>query len=173
MNADWIIEPLGKTHDRAEFSCGVPALDDYLKRRASQDARRRVAAPFMLVEAGGTAVCGYYTLSQMAVEIETLPEDIAKKLPKYPMVPVTLLGRLAIDRRFRGQGLGEFLLIDALRRSWSLSREIAAMAVLVEAKDEAAASFYEAYKFRRLPGHKDRLFLPMAKLDRLFAAGGG
>lgn len=173
MNADWIIEPLGKTHDRAAFSCGVPALDDYLQRRASQDARRRVAAPFMLVEAGGAAVRGYYTLSQMAVEIEELPEDIAKKLPKYPMVPVTLLGRLAVDQEFRGRGLGEFLLMDALRRSWSLSREIAAMAVLVDAKDEAAASFYEAYKFRRLSGRQDRLFLPMAKLDRLLAGSGG
>ena len=170
MNARWIIEPLGKTHNRAAFSCGVPALDDYLQRRASQDAKRRVAAPFMLVEAGGEAVCGYYTLSQMAVEIEDLPEDIAKKLPKYPMAPVTLLGRLAVDVRFRGQGLGEYLLMDALRRSWTLSREIAAMAVLVDAKNEAAASFYESYEFRRLPGQQERLFLPMAMLDRLFAS---
>ncbi len=172
MNARWIIEPLGKTHNRAAFSCGVPALDDYLQRRASQDAKRRVAAPFMLIEAGGEAVCGYYTLSQMAVEIEDLPEDIAKKLPKYPMAPVTLLGRLAVDVRFRGQGLGEYLLMDALRRSWTLSREIAAMAVLVDAKDEDAASFYESYDFRRLPGRRNRLFLPMAMLDRLFAEGG-
>ena len=168
MNTRWIIEPLGKTHDRAAFSCGVPALDDYLQRRASQDAKRRVAAPFMLIEAGGEAVCGYYTLSRMAVDIESMPEDIARKLPKYPMVPVTLLGRLAVDRKFRGQGLGEFLLMDALRRSWSLSREIAAMAVLVYAKDEAAASFYEAHEFRRLPDQPDRLLLPMAELDRLF-----
>ena len=122
----------------------------------------------MLVAAGSEAVCGYYTLSQMAVEIEDLPRDTAKKLPKYPMIPVTLLGRLAIDLRFRGQGLGEFLLMDALRRSWTLSREIAAMAVLVDAKDEAAASFYESYEFRRLPGQHDRLFLPMAELNRLF-----
>lgn len=172
MNARWIIEPLAKAHDRVAFSCGVPALDDYLKRRASQDAKRRVAAPFMLVEDGGAAVCGYYTLSQMAVEIESVPEDIARKLPKYPMVPVTLLGRLAVDLRFRGQGLGEYLLMDALRRSWTLSREIAAMAVLVDAKDEAAASFYEAHEFRPLPGLHDRLLLPMAELDRLFAGDG-
>ena len=170
MNIRWIIEPLGKAHARAAFSCGVPALDDYLQRRASQDAKRRVAAPFMLVEAGGVAVCGYYTLSQMAVEIEDLPEDIAKKLPKYPMVPVTLLGRLAVDLRFRGQGLGEYLLMDALRRSWTLSREIAAMAVLVDAKDEAAASFYVSHEFRPLPDRHDRLLLPMAELDRLFAS---
>jgi len=168
LNTRWIIEPLGKGHDRAAFSCGVSVLDDYLQRRASQDAKRRVAAPFMLVAAGSEAVCGYYTLSQMAVEIEDLPRDTAKKLPKYPMIPVTLLGRLAIDLRFRGQGLGEFLLMDALRRSWTLSREIAAMAVLVDAKDEAAALFYESYEFRRLPGQHDRLFLPMAELNRLF-----
>jgi GNAT superfamily N-acetyltransferase len=168
LNARWIIEPLGKAHDRAAFSCGVPALDDYLQRRASQDAKRRVAAPFMLIEDGGAAVCGYYTLSQMAVEIEDLPEDVTKKLLKYPMVPVTLLGRLAVDLRFRGQGLGEYLLMDALRRSWTLSREIAAMAILVDAKDETAASFYETYEFRRLPGRHDRLFLPMSMLDRLF-----
>ncbi len=173
MNASWIIEPLGKAHDRGAFSCGVPALDDYLRVRASQDARRRVAAPFMLVEADSGAVRGYYTLSQMAVELEDLPDDIAKKLPKYPMVPVTLLGRLAVDLRLRGQGLGGFLLMDALRRSWSLSREIAAMAVLVDAKDEAAASFYQSYEFQRLPGRRDRLFLPMSTLDRLFVGVGG
>jgi GNAT superfamily N-acetyltransferase len=169
LSARWIIEPLGKAHDRGDFSCGVPALDDYLRVRASQDAKRRVAAPFVLVDDGSAAVCGYYTLSQMAVELEGLPDDITKKLPKYPMVPVTLLGRLAVDLRLRGQGLGGFLLTDALRRSWSLSREIAAMAVLVDAKDEAAASFYESYEFRHLPGHSDRLFLPMSKLDGLFS----
>lgn len=173
MNTRWIIEPLVKAHDRASFSCGVPALDDYLQRRASQDAKRRVAAPFMLIEAGGGKVCGYYTLSQMAVEIESLPEDIARKLPKYPMVPVTLLGRLAVDLQFRGQGLGEFLLMDALRRSWALSREIAAMAVLVDAKDAAAATFYESYEFRRLSDRHDRLFLPMSILNRMFDGNGG
>lgn len=173
MNARWAIEPLAKIHDRTAFSCGVPVLDDYLQRRASQDAKRRVAAPFMLVEAGGAAVCGYYTLSQMAVEIENLPGDVAKKLPKYPMIPVTLLGRLAVDSRFRGQRLGEYLLMDALRRSWTLSREIAAMAVLVDAKDEAAVSFYELYKFQRLPGQDNRLFLSMSVLDRLFAVQEG
>ena len=117
------IEPLGKGHDRAAFSCGVETLDAYLRKQASQDARRRVAAPFVLVERPGGTVIGFYTLSQMSVHLADLPPDISKKLPKYPDIPVTLLGRLAVDWRYRGHGFGERLLMDALRRSWDLSRE--------------------------------------------------
>ena len=101
-----LIEPLGKDHDRSGFSSGNEELDRYLKNQAGQDARRNIAAPFVLVEERGTAVCGYYTLSAFAIDLTDLPEDIARKLPRYPVVPATLLGRLAVDMRLRGRGLG-------------------------------------------------------------------
>ncbi len=165
----YVIEPLAKHHDRAAFSSGVEGLDTYLRKRAGQDARRRVAAPFVLVENVGGAILGYYTLSQMSVHLGELPPATAKRLPRYPEVPVTLLGRLAVDRRHRGRGFGELLLIDALRRSWAFAAEIAACAVVVDAKDELAQAFYRRYEFISFPDQPRRLFVPMAKLDQLFS----
>ena len=95
----WRIQPLAKHHDRAAFSCGNEILDHYLKEMASQDARRHVAAPFVLVEKNSPkAILGYYTLSVLSVDVGELPVDVARKLPSYPVVPATLLGRLAVDR---------------------------------------------------------------------------
>lgn len=165
----YLIEPVGRNHDRAAFSSGVDALDDYLQRRASQDARRHVAAPFVLVEKPGERVLGYYTLSQMSVHLGELPDWTTKKLPRYPNIPVSLLGRLAVDRAFRGQGMGELLLMDALHRSWAMSKEIAAFAVVVEAKNERARNFYARYEFQLFPDHPSRLFIPMATLGKLFS----
>jgi GNAT superfamily N-acetyltransferase len=164
------IEPLGKDHDRHPFSCGIEALDRYLRRQAGQDARRRVAAPFVLVEARGKTVVGYYTLSQMGIELGALPDDIAKRLPRYPMVPATRLGRLAVDHRYQGQGLGEYLLMDAMHRSWRSSKQIASFAVVVDAKDDSARAFYERFEFRRFPEHVRKLFLPMSIIEKLFAS---
>ena len=111
----WIVEPLGKAHDRQKFSCGYEALDRYLREQASQDARRRVAAPFVLVQdSDRKTIIGYYTLSALGIDLHDLPDNVIKKLPSYPVVPVTLLGRLAVDQHHRGQGAGEFLLVDAL-----------------------------------------------------------
>lgn len=161
------VEPLGKAHDRAAFSCGVEALDDYLKKQAGQDVAKRVAVCFVLTPDGET-VAGFYTLSQYAVDLAQLPEALAKRLPKYPEVPATLLGRLAVSERFKGHGLGEFLLLDALSRSLEQSRHIASAAVIVDAKDEAARRFYEHFGFLSLPGTPNRLFLPMKTLAKLF-----
>ena len=165
----WLIEPLGGRHDRAAFSCGKPALDRYLKNQAGQDAGRHIAAPFVLVgRAGGRAVLGYYTLSALGIDLGDLPEEVAKKLPQYPIVPATLLGRLAVDRRYRGQGFGEVLMMDALHRSFTQSSEIAAAAVLVDALDDDAWRFYRHFKFIPFPERRDRLFLPMKTVERLF-----
>jgi GNAT superfamily N-acetyltransferase len=166
--ADYRVEPLGKRHDRSAFSCGVEPLDRYLREQARQDARRRVAVPFVLCEGNSNAVLGYYTLSALSVDVGAWPEDVAKKLPKYPLVPVTLLGRLAVDTRVRGKGAGEHLLMDALRRALQASSEVASAAVVVDAKDDRAVSFYRRYGFVSFADQPHKLFLPMAVIDRLF-----
>jgi ribosomal protein S18 acetylase RimI-like enzyme len=163
-----IIEPLGSEHDRAAFSCGVRDLDRYLKQQASQDARNRVAAPFVLRGADSRRIVGYYTLSAATIKLKELPADAARRLPRYPWLPAVLIGRLAVDREFAGQGWGKVLLVDALQRSVAQSRQIAAMAVVVDAKDDAARGFYERYGFQQLLEHQNRLFLPMKTIEQSF-----
>jgi len=129
---------------------------------------RDVAVAYVLVPAHQpTSVAGYYSLSSTAVRLSDLPETTRKRLPRYPLVPATLLGRLAVDKAHRGQGLGERLLIDALRRSLDASRTVASVAVIVDAKDEAGAAFYARYGFVPLPDQPLRLFLSMKTLASL------
>lgn len=163
---NYLIEPLGSHHNRAVFSCGVEPLDVYFQRQAGQDARKRMAAPFVLIDKSCGAVAGYYTLSSIGINMSDLPTKISKKLPKYPIAPATLLGRLAVDKNYRGKGLGEILLMDALYKS--LQNEIASMAVVVDAKDDQARSFYEHYHFIRFPDYSHRLFLPMTLIEKMF-----
>jgi predicted GNAT family N-acyltransferase len=162
------VERLGKQHDRSEFACGVEPLDRYLKEQAGQDARRRVAVPFVLCESKSSTVLGYYTLAALSVDVGLWPADVAKKLPRYPLVPVTLLGRLAIDARLRGAGAGGQLLLDALRRALEASREVASVAVVVDAMNDDAASSYRYYGFVRFTDQVNRLFLPMKTIEQLF-----
>lgn len=163
------IEALTKTHVRTEFTCGKEALDRYIQHQARQDAEKHVAAPFVLVEPPSKKVLGYYMLSSSAVDMQNLPSDITKKLPRYPYMPVTLLGRLAVDLSLKGCGQGEFLLMDALNRSWQAARQIGAMAVLVDAKDAEARAFYEHFGFIPLQSRPMRLFLPMKTIEMLFS----
>lgn len=164
-----LVEPLRKQHDRAGFSCGNPSLDQYLKERARQDAQRYVAAPFVLVSGPGEkTILGYYTLSSFSIDLSDLPYDTARKLPSYPNIPVTLLGRLAVDQRHAGQGYGEFLLTDALHRSLTQSSQIAALAVVVDAIDDTAVRFYKHFNFMPFPERPTRLFLPMQTVAALF-----
>ncbi len=143
----------------------MEALDRYVRTQATQDARRRVAAPFVLPLADGT-IAGYNTLSATTVRLADLPERLARHLPRYPVVPATLLGRLAVDRRWRDWGFGRLLLADA---AWRAARsEIASFAVIVEAKDDDARSFYERESFMPLPDRPMMLFRPMADTRRLF-----
>lgn len=142
-------------------------LDRYLRQQASQDLARRAAAVFVLTERPAPAVLGYYTLSATSILLAELPEAIAKRLPRYPHVPATLLGRLAVDAKARGRGYGEQLLMDALRNSLSASRTVASTAVVVDAKDAAARQFYERYQFILLPESEHRLFLPMRVIATL------
>jgi predicted GNAT family N-acyltransferase len=162
------VEGLGKGHERSGFSCGSGALDRYLQQQARQDADKRVAAPFVLVEPPSTRILGYYTLSASVIHADELPEDLARKLPRYPQLPVTLLGRLAVDATLKGRGMGQFLLMDALWRSLGAATQIAAMAVLVDAKDQAAEAFYAHFGFIPLQQQPARLFLPMKTVAGLF-----
>jgi GNAT superfamily N-acetyltransferase len=161
------VEPLRAAHDRPGFSCGVAALDTYLHKQAHQDVRKRVAAVFVLTPDGGT-VAGFYSLSAFAFRLAELPAVVSKHLPKYPLVPATLLGRLAISKEHRGRGLGEFLLLDALDRAWRHSYSVVFFAVVVDAKGDAARAFYHHYGFIAFPDSPARLFLPMASIERLF-----
>jgi predicted GNAT family N-acyltransferase len=163
-----IFEPLGQKHGRAAFSCGVEALDAYLQKQASHDVRKHAAAPFVLAP-DGKIVAGYYTLSQYAIDLGDLPEEVVKKLSIFPAGSATLLGRLAVGSGFRGKGLGEKLLMDALYRSLKLSRQAASTGVVADAKDEAARAFYRKYGFIQLPKINQRLFLPMGTIKKLFA----
>lgn len=160
------VEVLGSHHDRTRFDCGVEALDRYLKVQAGQEARKNIAAPFVLVLSDGT-LAGYYTLSATAVNVGDLPAQTTRKLPRYPLIPATLLGRLAVDRRHRGKGYGRFLLADALYRA--MRSEIASFAVVVDAKDADARRFYERESFLPFPDQPMKLFLPMANIAELFS----
>jgi ribosomal protein S18 acetylase RimI-like enzyme len=161
------IEPLSDKDDRAAFSCGVEALDSYLHKHAGQEARKRAAVPFVAT-ADGKTIAGYYTLSQYAIQLDAVPDAVAKKLPEYPMVSATLLGRLAVSTEFRAQRVGETLLMDALRRSLDLSKQAASAGVIVDAQNDFALTFYRKYGFIDLPKIERRLFLPMGTIEQLF-----
>jgi ribosomal protein S18 acetylase RimI-like enzyme len=155
---------LDAEHDRKGFESGSTPLDRYLHEQVSQDVRRRVAACFVAVT-NVQRVAGYYTLASASVELSDLPEATAKKLPRYPSVPAVRMGRLAVDRDFKGMGLGGALLADALRRY--ARAEIAAHALIVDAKDQTAADFYRHHGFIALPSSALRLFLPLATVAGL------
>ena len=144
----------------------MPALDTYLRKQARQDARKRLAAPFVMTLNGN--LVGYYTLSSFAVELDEFPEALACKLPGYEVIPATLIGRLARDERVRGQGIGRKLLMNALKRSLDQSRIIASFAVVVDAKDDHAREFYVRYGFTPVNTEPMRLFLPMGTVAKLF-----
>lgn len=159
------IQPLSTAHDRGAFASGVDALDRYLHHQARQDVRRLLSACFVLLAPDG-ALVGYYTLSATSIVLADLPEDVARRLLRYPAIPATLLGRLAVHHGYRRQGLGQSMLIDAFRRSLA---SIGSFAVVVDAKEDAATLFYERFGFRRLEPVRQRLFMPMAEIATLFA----
>ena len=158
MESSLFVEPLGKHHDRSSFSCGEAELDAWFRYRAGQDEKRNVARVFVAVDRE-LGVVGFYTLSAFTLTPDEIPEDIARKLPKYPVIPAALIGRLARDERARGRGVGEFLVADAVNRILGLTRSIAIFAIVVEAKSDAAVRFYESLAFRRFPLNPRRLFL--------------
>lgn len=161
------IEPLGKRHTRESFSCGQPALDHYIREIASQDLKKKSAVVYVLTVASDVRIIGYYTLSASSVPLDDFPDDVAKKLSKYPDVPVTLIGRLAVDLKHQNGGCGKKLLIDALRMSHENSLRVASTAVIVDAKGSASTAFYKKFGFIPFTAKPQRLFLPMKTVERL------
>ena len=173
METPFRFEPFGDRHRRLRdfFSCGEKDLDEYLKTRARKEMDRRIAVVYVLYDAVEERIAGYYTLSSLVVERGELPEDMKRGLAKYPVYPATLIGRLAVDDGYQGQGLGGRLLLDALGRALVGSRAVASYAVISDAKDERAQAFYSRYGFLPLPAtvYERRLFLPMETVEKLFA----
>ena len=155
-----VVEPLGQRHDRLSFSCGLPELDRYLVRQAGQDVRRRIARVFVCTDRDADTVLGFYTLSALSVDLGSLPEELSRKLPRHP-VPCVLLGRLAVDASAHGRGLGRMLLADAVKRIMAAGETVAMHAVIVDAANEGAKRFYEAFGFTPLRDAPMRLFLPL------------
>lgn len=167
------IQPLGPGHDRAAFACGEASLDDYLKTKARKEHELGFSAAFVMTPvAEPSVIAGYYTLSALSVEVTGIPDPLRKRFPRYPVVPVTLLGRLARALDYRSQGVGEMLLIDALNRAQWAADSVGSHAVVVDPIDERAKVFYTAYGFLPLAG-MPRLFLPMATIRMLNLDGMG
>lgn len=163
-----ISEPLNSTHKKSDFSCGKEMLDTYIQKQANQDVKRKISTCFVIYEIETNLIKGYYTLSNSSIPSEFIPDLIRKKLPRsYDSIPTTLLGRLAIDNRFQGQGIGKFILIDALKRSYEISKTIGSFAVVVDPIDQEAENFYNKYGFIKLPD-SGKMFLPMKTISQLF-----
>jgi len=159
--SDLVIEPLNQHHKRAAFFCGIETLDRYLKRQANQDIKRRVSRVFVVrSRQDRTRVMGYYTLSTLSIDLSVLPEKLAKKLPKNP-IPAALIGRLAVNLYAQGKGIGKMLLSNAIKRTLAVGTEFAIYAVVVDAINEEAESFYMQYGFAHLASEGKRLFLAL------------
>lgn len=161
---DGPIELLAATHDRRNFACGEPALDDYLRRLARQHAESKISRTY--VAAQDERILGYYSLAMSAIRKEHLPEHYQKRFPNYP-VPVARLARLGVDQRQQGRGLGKLLLMDALYRCCRLSDEIGSVGVVVDAQHSQTQSFYRQFHFEEFPDTPLTLWLPIAAIAKL------
>ena len=160
------IELLNSALNKKDFRCGKEMLDNYLHSQASQDVKRKLCVVFAMFE--DTTIKGYYTLSNASIPAELMPETVRKKMPRsYEALPVTLLGRLAIDVKFKGQGLGGIILLDALKRSFDIAnKSLGSIGVIVDPLDDDAIAFYEKFGFILLPD-SGKMFLPMADIAQL------
>jgi ribosomal protein S18 acetylase RimI-like enzyme len=167
VTGPFTVAPLAPAHDRQGFSCGAPALDRYLRELVGQDVRRRISNCFVALDPAGV-IAGYYSFAATSLPITELASEAAKRLPRYPLLPAALIGRLAIDCRFQGQGLGGALVVDAIGRA--AQAEPAIFALVVDAKDEAAVRFYLHHGFQRFTSRPQSLFLPIAEAVRRLGA---
>jgi GNAT superfamily N-acetyltransferase len=151
------IEALSKKHNRKGFHCGESALDGWFQAQAGQDERRNIARVFVALDDDG--IVGFYSLSMFTLALDDLPTRLSRKLPNYQAIPAALIGRLARHERARGCGVGELLVADAISRVLNAAATVAAYAIVVDAKNERATSFYESFGFVAFPSKKYRLFL--------------
>lgn len=158
------IESLNDTHHRSGFRCGDIALDRYFQEQVTQDIKRRVATCFVVLEKDN-GIVGFYTLASASIPVKDLPQETAKKLPRYPVVPSIRIGRLAVAEDSQGQGIGGIILLDAMRRA--LKSEAGTFALLVDAKNEKAVSFYAHHGFIRFESAPRTLFLPLATAEKV------
>ncbi len=156
-----------RRHIRSNFCCGKESLDNYICKQASQDLKRRVATVFVLIDEPEMNVLGYYTLSSYTVDISVLDEAFAKKLPRYPVLPATLLGRLAVDHSQKGKRFWELLLVDALKKSLDAAMHVSSLAVVAESLDDQALSFYLKYGFQQFRQEPMKLYFPMKSVEEL------
>ncbi len=165
---EWIFCPLNSSCLKQEFDCDQPSLNTYLKQYASQNDRKGIAKTIVAVPVDGPKlVKGYYSVSMAQIEFETMPEASRKGLPRYP-IPAMRIGRLAVDRTAQGQGLGTELLVDALFRAQSLSREVGIYAVIVDALNESAKEFYKKFGFTPFEDVPLSLFLTLKEISQLW-----
>jgi ribosomal protein S18 acetylase RimI-like enzyme len=158
MTALFRIEALSAVHDRKQFRSGVEPLDRYLREIVTQDIKRRVSNCFVALD-DRDVIAGYYTLAATSLPLNELSAEEAKRLPRYPVLPAALIGRLAVDQTFQGRRLAGALVMDAARRA--AAAEPATFALIVDAKDDVATAFYEHLQFRRFVSQPSTLFLPI------------
>ncbi|PSJ37735.1 GNAT family N-acetyltransferase [Allosphingosinicella deserti] len=155
---------LAADHDLEAFDCGALALDAWLKQRARKN-ESRFSRTYVVCD--GDRVVAYFSVSAGAVERAATPGGLRRNAPDT--VPVSIIGRLAVDRGYAGQGLGADMLSDALRRIAAASQTIGIAAVMVQAKDERAKLFYLACaEFQAFPGDSRTLFLPIETVTAAF-----
>lgn len=170
MTFPFRLESLGEKHERTLFRCGEAALDRYFQTQVTQDIRRHIANCFVAVEVVTRAIAACYTISAASIPLVDLPPDETKRLPRYPTVPAVRIGRLAVDQRFQGHGLGAALLADAATRA--LKADAAAFTLLVDAKNDQAVGFYKRFGFRTLASQPRTLFLPLATARKVLLRKG-
>ncbi len=165
---EYVTRSLEKSFIRKEFDCGKSSLNNYIQTQVSQDVKKKLSVCFVLLDTDQKTVLGYYTLSNGSIPHDSVPEKLRKKYPRsYDYIPVTLLGRLAIDKKVKGEGLGGKLLIDALKRSFKVSEtDIGSVAVIVDPLDQDAENYYRHFGFIKLP-HSGKMFLSMQTIKRL------
>jgi GNAT superfamily N-acetyltransferase len=162
--------PISSKFEVNSFDCGEPALDEFLKSYARQNHDRKLSRTFVALEKSSNKVLGYYTVIASEIDAQTIPKIHSKHLPRYP-VPVMRVGKLAVDKKHKGRGIGAELLWDVLRRANHLSDEVGIFAVVVDAKGADAVAFYLKYGFLPLSDDPKTLFLPIKIISSLFEKG--
>jgi GNAT superfamily N-acetyltransferase len=165
---NFLTELLNTGHNRKNFACGNKMLDNYFRYQAGQDVKRKLSACFVWPEEETGIIKGYYTLSNNSIPLDSVPDNIRRKLPgSYTSIPVTLLGRLAVNKIFQQKGIGKLLLIDALKRSCLAGNQTGSFAAVVDPVNKQAELFYKKYGFIKLPD-SGKMFIPMKTVEKLF-----